>query len=374
MVGNIGLYKSRKCFIENDSVTRLQGFVTDYFKRPLPNLTINLIGNNISLNCTTDEIGKYYFENVSYPSNYTILITLKDSFVDIKNFETNNKTIFYENIIYLDSEKNYNITLNITPVSEASVVYYYIKQAADFFNKTLNLVFDYTPVKIYLFSNSGTFFRTPDRIEIDKSNSAVNSTNAPDNRERHEFSHYAMFNAYNMLPPQCGGTYNHRGWENPSTSDSWCEGFAEFMSLVISDYNNESQPWIYSIGSGLDMEVNYKPRDGWPSYRSSEEIAVASLLWDLYDNNETYASYPDKYDDDNVSINATDMWRIMSSKYNFTVYYGGDPEERYIYYVHDLYDAFMSSGLANQTDIESIFTAHGFPNGQPDTPFNPGRH
>ena len=58
----------------------------------------------------------------------------------------------------------------------------------------------------------------------------------------HEFSHYAMYCIYDKKFPVSAAdngpvkTINHGGYMNPSTSDSFTEGFAEFMPAIIQEY------------------------------------------------------------------------------------------------------------------------------------------
>jgi len=362
--------------LENGMSSVIHGYILDYYKKPLHNLTVAINVGNFTMQTRTNERGEYSFTNMPYPHEYNMTVPLQDSFVDIRNFN-DSATFVYESSVNVNTPSvEHNITLTNTPLAEASVIYYYIKQAQSFFTNALTFVFDHEmPEDVYIFGNGGTFHSTnPDMIEINAQDSAVNSTNMPDNRERHEFSHHVMYDAYEMMPPECGGVFNHRGWNNPSTSDSWCEGFAEFTPLVISDYSNETNPWMYSAGDGIDLEANWRAGDGWPFYGSAEELAVASLLWDFYDSDATYAAYNNRHDDDNVSITMNEMWSIMSASHNLTVHYDGDPENRYIYYVNDLYDALSSANVTDQENIDDVFEAHGFPNGQPDVPLQTGRH
>lgn len=111
----------------------------------------------------------------------------------------------------------------------------------------------------------------------------------PKNREYHEFSHYAMHCLYGRFPeapPVPIPEKNHDGYVNPSTADSYVEGFAEFMSLVIGDHYDNW--WGDDCPSQLfnrNIEDNYKTW-GWAG--KEEEYAVAGVLWDLYDSEDHY--------------------------------------------------------------------------------------
>lgn len=115
----------------------------------------------------------------------------------------------------------------------------------------------------------------------------------PKNREYHEFSHYAMYEIYGKFPEPTA-TYevkeeNHGGYLNPTTADSYVEGFAHFMAMVIAEHydfwwNQEDYP--SHGGMWGDLEVDYVP---WLGTGYAEELAVASTLWDLYDGPTQHA-------------------------------------------------------------------------------------
>ncbi len=100
----------------------------------------------------------------------------------------------------------------------------------------------------------------------------------------HEFSHYAMYCIYGKKfpasPADNGGgipTINHGGYMNPSTSDSFTEGFAEFMPAVMEEYyGNPLAGYAGTLGS-IDEEYQ-----AWEYEGKAEEHAVSSTLWNLY--------------------------------------------------------------------------------------------
>ena len=107
----------------------------------------------------------------------------------------------------------------------------------------------------------------------------------------HEFSHYAMYSLYGgkfPASPADNGplkTINHGGYMNPSTSDSFTEGFAEFMPAVIAEYYGNPVP-----GSTGDMGSLDSSYDAWEYEGKAEEYAVATTLWNLYDTDKHYES------------------------------------------------------------------------------------
>jgi len=64
-------------------------------------------------------------------------------------------------------------------------------------------------------------------IELANGSSLITDGHRPDNREWHEFGHHVMADMFGNRMPQRTGA-NHGGYDNPTTTDSWNEGFAEF--------------------------------------------------------------------------------------------------------------------------------------------------
>lgn len=101
----------------------------------------------------------------------------------------------------------------------------------------------------------------------------------------HEFGHYVMADTFSDLYPRdASGTF-HQGYKNPSTTDSWTEGFATFFALLVNVHQNgEKEPVIdvngWRINLGLAWQMPWSQDDG----QSLEEVAVTTLLWDLYDD------------------------------------------------------------------------------------------
>jgi hypothetical protein len=110
--------------------------------------------------------------------------------------------------------------------------------------------------------------------------SALESPDAPVNREWHELGHYLMFQLYPDPYTNPVGI-NHRGYLNVNTNDSIIEGFAEFVAMLIYEHYGEPRPYIHPIGtSKYNLEVDYKV---W-GRGIQEEFAVAGILWDIHDS------------------------------------------------------------------------------------------
>ncbi len=131
-------------------------------------------------------------------------------------------------------------------------------------------------------------------INIELADSEITAPDRPMNREWHEFGHHVHADIQGNLMPLYRDTRSqppladgfHDGRLNPSTSDSWVEGFAEFYSTLVSRrMARDPQPGLYRMGSyAHNLDVNYTSFSYWGGDPlACEEIAVASLLWDLVD-------------------------------------------------------------------------------------------
>jgi len=138
-------------------------------------------------------------------------------------------------------------------------------------------------------SNGLQFMERP-YIALGDATSLLTDGGWPDNREYHEFGHHFLADAFGDAIPDAAANTNHAGYyRNPSSSDSWTEGFAEFYALMVSKYiDGEPMPELYRLGGGqIDLELDYRP---WYGLGWGEELAVAGLLLDFEDGPEDYAT------------------------------------------------------------------------------------
>jgi hypothetical protein len=305
--------------------------------------------------------------------------------------------------------------------------YQHFSEAVWFYRKGLQENIDFgegvrrVPLSIYLFQKRpDTRFYTvgkyregrgtgydDNRILINEPDSAFESINRP-RVAYHEFNHFVMYNLYNRKWPRPSkdlpvniGELNHGGFTNPSTSDSYVEGFAEFMAAGIQYTMEEAsiatipttEPKINARGlaGGLmaaqflstiyskRLELNRKP---WEANGISEEYALAGVLWDLVDGPGEYRISewdPDKayenylkswsefekeygeplskkkhsleffknynWDDDNVEFDFEELWKILRVYHpDFT----------------SIYKALIEKFPEKKKDIDEVFKAHGF--------------
>ncbi|MDA3855591.1 MAG: hypothetical protein PF569_04995 [Candidatus Woesearchaeota archaeon] len=104
----------------------------------------------------------------------------------------------------------------------------------------------------------------------------------------HEFSHYVQHMLYGKTFEESLELFNinHGGYANPTTSDSFTEGFAAFMPVIIANHYErywaenvkEKRVSLYPLSGSLDD--NWK---AWDRQGKVEEYAIAGILWDLFD-------------------------------------------------------------------------------------------
>jgi len=167
-------------------------------------------------------------------------------------------------------------------------------------------------------------------------NTVLRGRNRPDNREFHEYGHAIMFASsitglnhlpelrwedtnydYNLDPGEDKNSNgrldrlrNHDGLANSDSSDSWAEGWAEFISAVISDVMLERRekldPRQYiSQSTTKNLDDLYSYNSARNDLRS-EEYIFAALLWDLYD--PTNASESER-----LQLPLDTLWDILTA-------------------------------------------------------------
>jgi len=399
----------------------LYGVIFDDLGNRYQDLTIHLSWDGVHQDTTwTDQDGYFEFttingQPITLPLNG--MGEIKIEFVDrdnmfeirdLKNEKTKPVSVTYPvTSISNEAELEYNIGFFTdmaddpdTPlVDEAltddnALIFYYTNIAKKFYEDKLNYFFINTPLYV-LTENKNTdeaYFSSDQNPEINgktkypmiyfSSPTLLRTTReAPINREFHEFSHYVMWDMYGELPPNhydrdFAGNWialdtNHDCFINHCSSDSYVEGFAEFMALVINKEMNVKPPQVSIIPDFAWSRYPVGTTDYYLEYNldqvKDEELSFASLLWDLYDGVEAV-------DQDNIDLSLEDVWLIISQPYLCPEYYRYNSallitekldetttEFRYIHYIIDLYDGLMENELFytySANDIDSIFVSH----------------
>jgi len=253
----------------------------------------------------------------------------------MKSFKLKNTDDLMQDLDFREAEKEgpvYDGAPKLKLLPHFSAMYYHMAEALDFYMDYMKYNLDYKlPVDVVSGYKYGTLYDPFDStIYIDYSDSSCRSPERPMNREWHEFSHHALFSMYGRWPSLPEGTVNHDGYINPSTGDSFNEGFAEFMAMMIADYYKYPNPHVYShFGS---LEANYK---AWHYRGQAEEFAVAGVLWDLYD----------AVNDDEVQLTSNDIWYILKDYH---------PD------FASVYNTLINKYPGKKAGIDEIFKSHGF--------------
>jgi len=382
--------------INDVDVIELHGKVTDGHSHPLSNVKVTLNWDGNSYTKYTNASGDYTFPqvtNLDINSGKTgrITVTLEDRGKEttpyIRVFRENpltlvdaTTTLFTINASedlerYIDFSANpYIDSTSLDPngvdvvernkLEDYAAFYYHTYQALSFAHENLLLSLDHQlPVDVYGWASGGTRYVPStstifiDAIDSEYGNGAGgDGADMPDNRELHEFSHYIMTDSLiggnNTLPPGGPGfIHNHAGIRNGTSADSWVEGFAEFMSMVISEVRlGDSTPSIYTaVGNNTNLEQNFRVNNA-----NREELAIAGILWDLYDGIDN------TLDNDSVDLTLQQIWNVLNQ--NTAAGTGGNRND-----LKDVYDAFVNSGIAVLTqdadgdginNLDEIFISH----------------
>ncbi|HET9655885.1 MAG TPA: carboxypeptidase-like regulatory domain-containing protein [Kineosporiaceae bacterium] len=98
----------------------------------------------------------------------------------------------------------------------------------------------------------------------------------------HELGHLLQLDlAGGMGRMHARGQDNHAGYKNPSSNDSWMEGFANWFAITVRQTQGRWKPYYeWTSGGRRDTE---KDTRAWDANGKDEEWAVAGLLTDLVD-------------------------------------------------------------------------------------------
>jgi hypothetical protein len=278
-----------------------------------------------------------------------------------------------------------NVTIQFTGDNRVEArMWERLHQAYEFYGKVLGTSMEYQmPEDIYVTSSGCTACHAWSDTAYPATHDAGITYNAdvyklpfdmkwsPQNWEWHEFNHHAMFAIYSGMWDS-KRINNHDGWKNPASDDSYAEAFAEFMSLMETDYYLSEYPRLtptsvyYYFGNNAPIAENFEKNlnvTHWP-----EEFAIAGILWDLYDPVPAYA----KIDKDHIQLSRGTMFSVLNSTHTFS-----DGKTRFIQNTRDLYEAFAAlpdpqltkkyvdayprfndGWMDNATALEKVFITH----------------
>ncbi|MBN2852024.1 MAG: hypothetical protein JXQ23_04740 [Clostridia bacterium] len=266
--------------------------------------------------------------------------------LSLKNISSDEKEAVFD-LCLLDCADNFDEDLDdVEPkVSHNAEVYALLIDMYDFYADELGVLSFYQlPFEAYSFGGTllSTFAEKFDAyyspvdgaIWLDRIYSPMTGYMYP-YAYYHEFSHYIMHCLYGKFPLS-DADVNHGGYANPTTGDSFSEGFAHFMSIVMQQYFGNESPAIIP-GRG-NIEVNYK---AWQQSGKAEEFAIAGVLWDLVDD----ASDNGGMDDDSMELDFMELWNLLKQYHSdFTSFY----------------ETLIKTYPSLKPAIDDIFINHGF--------------
>lgn len=191
---------------------------------------------------------------------------------------------------------------------------------------------------------------------------AGSADEAPENGEWHEFTHHLAHTF--ILPYSCPGT-NHGGALNPDTCDSLYEGLAEFLPAVaaqqIDDVSDSNYDGMVDLESNIQA-FNTRIVKGRLVY--DEDLAVASLLWDLLDRDvDTHPSQviastglhiPYEYTDE-ISSSLATLWGQLTTSRPRTV-----ADLRQMFGTPALTVNLDAAAPTDIAPVDMVFLMHGF--------------
>ena len=319
------------------------GTVTDHAGAPMPGLRVRLhIGDEVVDQRVTDAEGWYQFSDLSSftegygfdpaADSYQVGVVLRDAVEGASRFE-----IRYgpdgalpdvrrpsTNVVadpgcvadfdFAQIDDDYEVFAGPeAPSRWRSLAHAYqgVRRAHDFAVEVLDTPLT-TPLAIYVFCKgnppgvhgaacgaSPAYFRGgfsneaepegPPFVAFNVAFSSVLGGERPINGEYHEFGHALMADAFGGFMPNRPNSRNHAGYSNPTSTDSWTEGFAEWFATQVARHVDGSRAWwLYPVGGqviNLEDDIEVTGNRG-----KSEEMAIAGILIDMVDGDADYAA------------------------------------------------------------------------------------
>jgi hypothetical protein len=341
----------------NKKDSKFWGRVTNAWGKELPGMVINLTYDGKEYETTTDENGTYRipFEGPwGRKAQMSFMMQCRDDEL---------RKVFFTITPEHDNDAPYTFDLNFTVREENDLQQDFIAkndlQGSEFmgyiYYKMIQAITVYVSecgeeefssrmqeVIIRPYAENKHSFYLEDSNSIIISNRDTVYTDyvglfRPTELEFHEYSHHVMKSYYLEIPRPPADVLieetNHGGYINPSTADSFVEGFAMFMAQIIREKAGYKYAGIDSMFGSLELNTR-----AWDGNGYSEDMAVAGIFWDLYDG-------IDAADDDPVQFTLQEMWGVLKN-------YKGNMYEVYQKYVNDFPD--------RKPDIDRIFLNHGF--------------
>jgi len=385
----------------------LEGYVQSINLQPLRDVEIELRWAGQSKGRTlTDEYGWYSFRDVEPTGNYVLSATLRNASTSPPAFQIvypstsgnlpvwartlpfvveGGKRTFQKDLVFgdqFDVETDYRITTK--RLSQLARTYLMVHRA--WRNSPAPVQARNWPVDVAVYSSQPESWDGPRThatwsggvpiIYLPDTEDASGTMASPDNHAYHEYGHHQMAASMGQKLPSNPSDREGLGYSNPSSTDSWVQGFAEFFALEVNNPLPEQKDARYEwAGRRDDLELNYRA-----SYqhqgRQLEDFAVAGLLWDLVDeinaDDNTHMA-GDEFCDCVAPPTGADprtwLWEILTSAYEPSWRSPNAPAGyTYVFDVAQLYYVLKRRGVGSAhsrgdpilTDLDEIFIMHGF--------------
>src|SRR3989441_682768 len=337
------------------------------------------------------------FIEVDYVNRAALPVFVETGTLDLSKIKS-------ANLVFSAASPNFKLNgnsftppqINVVPASnfaDLAGIYYYSHFAMDFARTKLPglNINDRLPLEVVGFSangnaNGASFFTdSPEpTMNLRTGGSRLASSTTPDPQYNgqatteykidtifHEFGHYIAYESLiggenaggtqdRRLHPNIGGTQNcHSGYLHLNSACAWNEGIGSFLSAVITDTMltdpghapfRANAATLVSLAGAFNIETNLSVvgnRVPGPInfvYSSSnEEFALASLLWDFYDNTPS---------EDPVHLPIATLWGILNNPANNP----GNTE--IITTLADLYTVLSNSGQIGTVNLNQLFGTH----------------
>jgi pSer/pThr/pTyr-binding forkhead associated (FHA) protein len=338
---------------------------------------------------------------VSVPSTFRVVYDQADPTIWIAttpfSLDENTPDTLVKNINLSDLGNLVSGPVPVPPdrIDDVGLIYHYAREAWQMAAILLGAEFDFPTLKIRAFSTTPrvqdsaywdgpmTGFAPVDpTVELSPKLSDFTRLDAG-GTVTHEFGHHVMADIYGNFMPYSPGDTNHEGFANPSTTDSWVEGFATFFALwTQKDQVMATSPQLWhNQGDVENLELNYL------AWSADEEYAVTSLLWDLIDPVSAgdatempvanWATQPvvttttaTKSYGDHIQLDRSLIWQLLADATlaSFDRPPAAPQGYDYIFDVKQLYETLQANGVGlllpatpNGLDaVDELFIAHGF--------------
>ena len=319
------------------------GVVTDHRGDPMPGLRVQLhLDDEVADQRVTDASGAFAFADIAFlaegfdfdlENEYEVGVVLRDAVEGASRFQihygpqavlpdvrTLPRTIEDDlacraNFAFANIDDSYRVELGPrTPVEWRSLAFSYqhIRIAWNFATDVLGVTFDNAvPLKLYSFCsgapagywlsdcslNTASFISAATHsrdeagiplIQFNRSFSrrSLRGGDRPINGEYHEFGHAMMADSFGNLMPGRPDHTNHAGYSNPTSTDSWAEGFAEWFAMMVERETAGGAWWLYPTGGWHSLEDDRQAT----APGSNEEVSVAGILVDMVDSSADYSA------------------------------------------------------------------------------------